>query len=336
MERLAEKMKRSRAQEASITKKIAERQQTRDRQPTAERKQGAEHQKTAQREPERERATERTRPHEYDIDDFLDPRRERPHDRSDDDDFVSRDQPDEAHHDRVQEDARERFTQHQHETEPRSGPVNIQDANPADIDVEVRDLGDIELAYSTQLYDLEAHTGEPTYVLFGGWQTEQQLGFVATVHAHGETDVHMSTEDRDGRDIETELHDRIGQIIERSQVQETTNARDPDRDHHREPTQLEAGERTLDQEPAIEPLEQDPRLQPEPEPVQHDPQLQPEPEREREPVERDPQLQPERERVERDPYIQEAIDRERDRQQAFEQDISRDRDNDRDMGFGIE
>ncbi len=49
-----------------------------------------------------------------------------------------------------------------------------------------------------------------------------------------------------------------------------------------------------------------------------------------------PDHQPEREQVERDPYIEQAVQEERDRQQAFEQDISRDRDNDRDMGFEIE
>jgi hypothetical protein len=47
-----------------------------------------------------------------------------------------------------------------------------------------------------------------------------------------------------------------------------------------------------------------------------------------------PDHQPECERVERDPYIEQAIQEERDRQQAFEQEIERDRDND--LGFGIE
>ena len=303
MERLAEKMKRSRAQEASITKNIAEHEPARGR--------------STERTRPREHEAERARPREHDIDDFLDPRRKRPRDRSDDD-FIARDQPDHDQQDRVQADVRERFTNHHHAQEPRTAPVNIQDASPADIELQTRDHGDIQLAYSTQLYDLQTHTGEPTYVLFGGWQTEQQLGFVATVHSHGETDVQMSTEDRNERDIQTELRDRIGQIIERSQSHEATNTRDTDRDHRREEAALlEPGERTPHRQPAIEPLQNDPSTEPT-----------------TEPAERDSQLQPEPEHVDRDPYIEQAIQEERDRQQAFEQDIERDRDND--LGLGIE
>jgi hypothetical protein len=298
MERLAEKMKCSRAQEATITKKVAEWTTERDQ--------------TADRELEREAATNRTRPYQQEIDDFLDPRRRHPRDRSCDDDFISTPDCNQAQQDRVQNDARERFAEHEHERESAGPPIDIQDADPADIQLDVRDLGNIQLAYSTQLYDLHAQTGEPTYVLFGGWQTEQQLGFVATVHAHGETDVRMYTEDREGRDIEPELHDRIGQIIERSHSHEASHNCQPDRDHQREPAQLEAG-----QPPAIDPREQAPQLQ-----LEH------------EPVERDPQLQPEPERIERDPYIEQAIQEERDRQQAFEQGIDQDRD--QDLGFGIE
>ena len=46
-----------------------------------------------------------------------------------------------------------------------------------------------------------------------------------------------------------------------------------------------------------------------------------------------PDHQPEPERIERDPYIEQAIQEERDRQQAFEQEIERERDND--LGLGL-
>ena len=236
MQRLAETLKRSRAQQATITKKAAERD--------------AGHQQTADRPRQPQRASERARPREHDLDDFLDPLRGRPHDRPDDHDPTSQSQRDQPHHDRVHSDARERFAEHQQET--KNGPVNIQEANPADIQLEVRDLGAIQLAYSTGLYDLQAHTGQPTYVLFGGWQTDQQLGFITAVHAGGQTDVRMSTENRDGRDIQTELSDRIAQIIDRSQTHEPTNPPNADRENQPDLTHLQLGERTHDQLPAIE------------------------------------------------------------------------------------
>ena len=285
IERLAERIQRSRAQEASVAKQIAE--------------QGSERQQTAERQSQHQDASERTRrPREHDINDILDTPHRRPDDRSHDD-FISPDQPDQRQQDRVQADVRERVTQHQQET--NNDPVNIKDAKPEDIHLDTRDLGDIQLAYSGQLYDLQAHTGEPTYVLFGGWQTEQQLGFVTAVHSHGDTDVSMSTEDRNGRDIETELRDRIGQVIERSQSQEAATTREassPEPDRECQPAQLE------------------------PDPAQLGP------------VERDSDHQPERDPVERDPYIEQAIQEAQERQQAWEQGIEQELDNDR--WFGIE
>jgi conjugative relaxase-like TrwC/TraI family protein len=225
-ERLAEKLKRSRAQQASITKKVVEQEASR------------EHATDRPRQPQRPRERERERPREHDLDQLLDPLQGHPHDHSDEH-ASSRGQQDQAHHDRAHSDARERFAEHRPET--KNPPVNIQDANPADIQLHTRDLGTIQLAYSNGLYDLQAHTGEPTHVLFGGWQTDQQLGFAAAVHAHGQTDIRISTENRNGRDIHTELHDRIEQIIEHSQTHEAANTPNTDHEYqldpgHHEPT----------------------------------------------------------------------------------------------------
>ncbi len=290
-ERLAEKIKRTRAQQASITKQPAER--------------NTGHEQTTDRPRQPQPATERTHPHEqeHEHDESLDPLRSHHHDRPDDDDLTSQDQSDQPHHDhdRVQSDAREQPAEQQPET--NNAPVNIQHANPADIQLDTRDLGNIQLAYSTGLYDLQAHTGEPTYVLFGGWQTEQQLGFVAAVQAGDQTNVHISTEDRDGKDIQTELKDRIEQIIEHSQTNETTNTTDTVRENQPGLAELQLGEPALDQQAEIEPLEQEPQLAPEPEPV------------------------------DRDSYIAQAT-QDTDREQTPEQDIDQDRDND--LGYGIE
>lgn len=131
MQRLAEKLKRSRAQQASITKNLADRD-------TA-------HQQTTDRPRQPQRPSERARLREHDLDDLLHPLHAHPRDHSDDHDSTSRDQRDQPHHDRVQTDARERFAAHEQET--KDAPVNIQDANPADIQVDVRDLGAIQLAF---------------------------------------------------------------------------------------------------------------------------------------------------------------------------------------------
>jgi conjugative relaxase-like TrwC/TraI family protein len=199
MERLADRMKRSRAQEATIRKKILER----------------------------------------------------------DDDTIA--------HDRSAEptmEERVRGETHEHVPEPRPDrqpvAVNIQDASPADVQVNVQDLGNIQMA-SSQVYDFHAHTGQPTYVLIGGWQTETEQGFVAVVHHEGRTDVRMSTEERGERDIETELKDRVGQVIERSQSVERAPDHQPqhergERDHYieqaiqEERDRQQAFEQGIDQE----------------------------------------------------------------------------------------
>jgi conjugative relaxase-like TrwC/TraI family protein len=296
-ERLAEKLKRTRAQQASITKQPAE--------------QSTAHEQTTDRPQQQQPATDRTHPHEHkpeqehkheveheqDLDEPLDPLRGHTHARTDDDNLTPQDQPEQAHqnNDRAQSDAREQPAEQQPET--KKVPVNIQDANPADIQLDTRDLGNIQLAYSNGLYDLQAHTGEPTYVLFGGWQTDQELGYVAAVQTGDQTNVHITTEDRDGKDIQTELKDRIAQIIEHSQTNEVTNTSEPDRENQHD---LQLGQPALDQQPAIEPLEQDRGLG----------------------------------TVESDSYSAQATQEDTDRQQASEQDVDRERDNG--LGFGIE
>jgi conjugative relaxase-like TrwC/TraI family protein len=339
MERLAEKMKRSRAQEASITKKVAER--------TPERQQ------TTEREPERdrERSTDRTLPHQQEIDEFLDPQRGSPRDRSGDDRSAQ------PANERVQADARDPFEQHPHE--PTSAPLNIQDANPADIQLDVRDLGDIKLAYTQQPYDLHGSADERTYALFGGWQTETEQGFIAVTQSPQGTDVQMSTAHRGEQDIENQLHERVQQLIERNQSRQNATP-EQDRERQREPSHLDADNRTPDQQPPVEPLQHDPNdppttgssepapdHQPEREPVERDPYIQEAIDRERdrqqsfeqdieqaiEPAERGPQVQPERQPAERNPYIEQPIQEERDRQQSFDHEIDNDRDHD--AGFGL-
>jgi hypothetical protein len=74
------------------------------------------------------------------------------------------------------------------------------------------DYDDAQLAYSN-VYDLTNQTGEPTYALFGGWQTDTTLGYVAAVQNQGHTETYITTEDRGDQDIQSALKDRIGQVI---------------------------------------------------------------------------------------------------------------------------
>jgi hypothetical protein len=172
IERLADRMRRSRAQEATITKKLAER----------------------------------------------------------DDDTIYRDPLDQPTQERVQDAAPEPVGQ----THPGKAAVaiDIHQATPDQVQVNVQDSQDIRLAYS-QVYDLQSYTGEPTVALFGGWQTDREQGFVAVTRTPEGTEVRMSTEDRGERDIEAELTDRVGEVIERSHFQATDTPEHP----HDRPTE---------------------------------------------------------------------------------------------------
>ncbi len=231
IERLADRMRNSRAQEATITKNKIEPDQL---QPD----------RGQQREPHRRRESER--------DPQRAPTRGRPQDL--DDDILPREQPDRPDQERSENAPTAPVPQ----THPSNGraPIDIHQANPSDVQVSVRDLGSIKLAYS-QAYDLQSHTGQPTYALFGAWQTDEEQGFVAVTQTGDHTHVHMTTEDRDERAIETQLTERIEAVIERSQAQEPNtadreasapgdNANSPEQDRERQPDtapQLEAGDR---------------------------------------------------------------------------------------------
>ncbi|MGA8364334.1 MAG: hypothetical protein WB709_07415 [Solirubrobacteraceae bacterium] len=125
----------------------------------------------------------------------------------------------------------------------------------------VVDHGDTQLAYSNA-YDLTGHTGEPTYALFGGWQTTETLGYVAvTQNDEGHTEIQISTEERGDREIATELKDRIGQVIERSQTQHATPTGEPPPTNHAN-THDPSPDREHQAEPTVEPQPAQPTIEP--------------------------------------------------------------------------
>ena len=285
LERLAEKIKRSRAQAATITKNVAER--------------GPERQQTAEREDQPEHDSGRLRA------------KRRPQDRVADEDGIVRDPRDRDI--QLAEDTTPEPVPHAHSA-TQSVPIDIQKTTPEEIQITTHDIGDIKLAHS-QVYDLSAHTDEPTHTLFGAWQTEHEQGFVTATQSPDGTDVQISREERGERDIETELTDRIGQVILRSQAREASPAQ--------EPSAPEAGRELQHDHPA--------QL----EPATHDTDTANDQATD---TSRDPDHQPEREPVERDPYIEQAIQHARERQHAWEHGIEQERENDRenDRGYGIE
>jgi hypothetical protein len=228
------------------------------------------------------------------------PHPRRPHEPADDDNAIPREQRDQPGKERAENATRGPVPQ------PHQGKgtaaINLHEAQPHDVKISTLDLGEIRLANSQNLYTVQSDTGQPTYILFGGWETDREQGFIAVTQTQERTDVHIATEDRGERDIETELTDRIEAVIERSQAQEATTA---DREAN-----------TADREAST-----------------------PEPNHEREP-DNPPQLEPadrdtdQARDADRDPYIDQAIQDAQDRQQAYERDNAQDRDNDH--GFGIE
>jgi conjugative relaxase-like TrwC/TraI family protein len=120
----------------------------------------------------------------------------------------------------TQERAQDAFSELVEQTHPGKAPapIDIHQATPAQVRVNVQDAGDIRLAYS-QVYDLQGYTGEPTVALFGGWQTDSEQGFATVTRTPEGTEVRISTEDRGERDIEAELTDRVGEVIEHSHFQ---------------------------------------------------------------------------------------------------------------------
>jgi conjugative relaxase-like TrwC/TraI family protein len=321
MERLAERMANSRAQDASITKELAEREPAApplDREPALVRRQ-----------------------------------------RSDDitDDFLhSHNQHDEPTHEQAQDQAPEP----PREAHPRPMPLDILHANPKEVQINVTQVGDTQLA-QTQVFGLEGASGEPTVALFGAWRSETEQGFTATITNGEHTEVRANNEPAGEREIETELRERVEQVIERAQTREQGNTRDA--------SAPETGRERSGEQPARleQPIENTPDEQPEREPIGHKP-IEREPTHDRDPdIEQaiqeerdrqaeweretaqpvadrsaeihDPTIEPTPERMavdrpeDRDREIQEAIDAERERQHNWEQGINPD---ERDLGFEID
>ncbi len=207
IERLAERMQRSRAQQATIAKNTIE-------------PDGLQPDRVRQR-------TSRPR---------------RPRERAADDDAIP------IERDRGERDRAENATAGPaaHPLEAK-GPaaISLNEAQPQDIKISTLDLGEIKLANSQTLYTVHSDTGQPTHILFGAWETDREQGYVVVTHTQERTEVHITAEQHSGQTIETELIDRIGAVIERSQAQEPNTAereREPDG-----PPQLEPAERDTNQ-----------------------------------------------------------------------------------------
>jgi conjugative relaxase-like TrwC/TraI family protein len=220
IERLAERIQTTRAQQATITKNKIELEQP---QPEHERSR----QRTPQprREPEPSAQREPQPQHEHD----RDPRRTRQprREREADDDATPRDQ---AGNEREKNAGRTPSPQ----PLEAKGPVaiSLSEARPQHIKISTIDLGEIKLANAQNLYTIHSATGQPTHILFGAWETDREQGYVVVTHTEEQTQVHITAESPSEQTIETELIDRIGAVIEQSQTNVHENGVDQDAATH--------------------------------------------------------------------------------------------------------
>ncbi|MGH2831398.1 MAG: MobF family relaxase [Solirubrobacteraceae bacterium] len=235
-----------------------------------------------------------------------------------DDDVPIRDQRDAP----TPEQAKDRAPDRARPTQPAARPPDILQADPNDIQVDVRQAGDTQVA-NTPVYNLEGTTGELMVARFGAWRNETEQGFNATVDNGQNREVRASTEPVGERDLETELRERVSQVIQHAQTREQSNTPDastpdPDRDRSREqPAQLQpaGSQHTPDRQAQLAPA-----------PADRSPEI-------LEPIdERSPELVPIDPAQDRDRAIQEAIEANEQRQRDWQQGIEPDIDN----GLGIE
>jgi conjugative relaxase-like TrwC/TraI family protein len=300
MERLAERMQRSRAQEASITKRLADRttsitKRLADR--TTERHRTAQPHPTPERDPELERTNDRVIDTPQQIEDI-----ERQA-------LLMRDQGvDEATI--VKEIAQE------HSNPDATGTRTTQDKRRYE-----REIADVVEKQQQRRLDEELHShqaldrdGEPHRDVDRPRDADRddQQGSHQASGRGEEPDIELREVDL--RDLFQPQRDRLrdweGSIDQDHQVNQADKA-----DHHdRDIDQPQGGDRhndpSTDRDPYIEQAIQE--------------------ERDRQQA-WDQGIDPDR-----DPYIEQAIQEERDRQQAWDQGIDPDRDNDRDMGFEID
>jgi AAA domain/TrwC relaxase len=320
VERLGEKMKHSRAQQATITKKTAERDETLAPQATLA-------QQTTEHDTPSQRASTGLDPHRSTR---QQPRRR----RIEDDRPIPRDQFDQSR-DKSAENA---APQPAARTNSNAGPtpIDIRDAIPGEgVRITEREFGDIKIAH-TQAYDLHSYTGKQTYVLFGAWQTDTEQGFVIAADGANGPENHTHSEERREQNIAAELKDRVSQAIEQIHAREATTR---ETNTHQKSRETNTPQKAITNEtstPAPQPAQLEPGKTPHEqpaqlEPVEHDTDTARNQEND---TSRDHDRQPDHEPVGRDPYIEQAIQDARDRQQAWENGIDPDHDNDR--GFGIE
>jgi conjugative relaxase-like TrwC/TraI family protein len=226
--------------------------------------------------------------------------------------------------------------------EPRV-TIKTNEHEPREVEVDTAKFSDLSLSYAVHVNKGQGITTETSGVLIGGWQTDKEHAYVTVSRAREQTQIYVSREDLGEQGFDTGAMERLAEKMKRSRAQEATITkkiaeRGPERQQATErPQQREhatnvdrsgdVGEQAREVE-AIEHLAEHLRNEGASEATITQEIAKQTAGREAD-LERNTQAQAEHER-----YIDKVLEQQRQRLLDEEQHL--DRDNDRDLGFGIE
>lgn len=213
--------------------------------------------------------------------------------------------------------------EHNRENESRV-TIRTHEREPRDVEVNTSEFSDISLAYAVHAYKGQGMTVETSGVMTGGWQTDKETTYVAISRAREQTQIYTSREDLGEQGMDTGAIERLAGRMKHSRAQVATITRE---------VAQPSGERIIDTPEQIEDIER--RADYMRHHGAHDTTIVKEIADEDTPAE-DKRTRATEEEQDYQREIDAIIKTQRQRQLDWERGIEPERENDRDLGFGIE
>jgi conjugative relaxase-like TrwC/TraI family protein len=108
--------------------------------------------------------------------------------------------------------------------------IQTQGPNQREVNVRTDEFSDLRLGYAQHVYKAQGRTVDQAFVLTGGWQTDRERAYVALTRARDRTDIYVSREDLGEQGMDSGAIERLADSIATSHAQQPSIATGLQRD----------------------------------------------------------------------------------------------------------
>jgi hypothetical protein len=100
--------------------------------------------------------------------------------------------------------------------------IKTNEHEPREVEVDTGKFSDLSLSYAVHVNKGQGITAETSGILIGGWQTDKEHAYVTVSRAREQTQIYVSREDLGEQGFDTGAMERLAEKMKRSRAQEAT------------------------------------------------------------------------------------------------------------------